>query len=47
MLSNNFIALIITFAAAIAWLRINDFAANRGKSRRTPNEDIVTYTGFE
>ena len=30
MLSNNFIALIITFAAAIAWLRINDFAAHRG-----------------
>jgi len=30
MLSNNFIALIITFAAAITWLRINDFAAHRG-----------------
>lgn len=30
MLSNNFIALFITFAAAIAWLRLNDFAAQRG-----------------
>ncbi len=30
MLSNNFIALIITFAAAITWLRLNDFAAHRG-----------------
>ena len=30
MLSNNFIALILTFAAAIAWLRINDFAAHKG-----------------
>ena len=30
MLSNNFIALIITFIAAVAWLRINDFAAHRG-----------------
>ena len=30
MLSNNFIALIITFAAAIFWLRLNDFAADRG-----------------
>ena len=30
MLSNNLLALIITFLAAIAWLRINDFAAHRG-----------------
>jgi phytol kinase len=30
MLSNNLIALIITFTAAIAWLRLNDFAAQRG-----------------
>jgi phytol kinase len=30
MLPNNFIALVITFVAAIAWLRINDFAAHRG-----------------
>ena len=30
MLSNNYLALFITFAAAIAWLRINDFAAHRG-----------------
>jgi len=30
MLNNNFIALIITFAVALTWLRINDFAAHRG-----------------
>ncbi|MFH1634546.1 MAG: phosphatidate cytidylyltransferase [Chloroflexota bacterium] len=30
MLSNNFLALIITFAAALVWLRVNDFAAHRG-----------------
>ena len=30
MLNNNFIALIITFAAALLWLRLNDFAAHRG-----------------
>jgi phytol kinase len=30
MINNNFIALIITFAVALAWLRINDFAAHRG-----------------
>ena len=29
MLSNNFIALIITFFSAIAWLRLNDFAAHK------------------
>ena len=30
MFSNNFVALIITFLLAFAWLRINDFAAHRG-----------------
>jgi len=30
MLSSNFIALVITFIFALAWLRINDFAAHRG-----------------
>ncbi|MBM3144446.1 MAG: phosphatidate cytidylyltransferase [Chloroflexi bacterium] len=30
MLSNNFLALVITFAAALIWLRLNDFAAHRG-----------------
>jgi phytol kinase len=30
MLSNNFLALVITFAVALAWLRLNDFAAQRG-----------------
>ena len=30
MLSNNILALIITFVVALAWLRINDFLAHRG-----------------
>jgi len=30
MLNNNLFALVITFAVALAWLRINDFAAHRG-----------------
>jgi phytol kinase len=30
MLSSNFIALVITLITALAWLRINDFAAHRG-----------------
>ncbi len=30
MLSNNFLALVITFAASLIWLRLNDFAAHRG-----------------
>lgn len=30
MLSSNWLALLITFAVALAWLRINDFAAQRG-----------------
>lgn len=30
MLNNNFLATIITFAVALAWLRINDFTAHRG-----------------
>lgn len=30
MLSNNFVALILTALCAIAWLRLNDFAAHRG-----------------
>ena len=30
MLSNTIVALLITFGAAIIWLRINDFAAHRG-----------------
>jgi phytol kinase len=30
MLNNNIFALIITFIAALAWLRINDFFAHRG-----------------
>lgn len=30
MLKNNIFALIITFAASLLWLRINDYAAHRG-----------------
>ncbi|MBE9473719.1 MAG: phosphatidate cytidylyltransferase [Chloroflexi bacterium] len=30
MLSNDFFALIITFAISLIWLRINDFAAHKG-----------------
>jgi phytol kinase len=30
MLTNNFLALIITFAVALCWLRLNDFMAHRG-----------------
>jgi len=30
MLSNNLYALVITLFAALAWLRLNDFAAHRG-----------------
>jgi phytol kinase len=30
MLTNNIVALIITLALALAWLRLNDFAAHRG-----------------
>jgi phytol kinase len=30
MLNNNFIALIITFAVALGWLRVNDYVAHRG-----------------
>ncbi|OGO32294.1 MAG: phosphatidate cytidylyltransferase [Chloroflexi bacterium RBG_16_54_18] len=30
MLTSNWLALLITFAVALTWLRINDFAAQRG-----------------
>ena len=30
MLSNDFLALIITFALSLIWLRINDFSAHKG-----------------
>jgi phytol kinase len=30
MLTNNLIALLITFLVALTWLRLNDFAAHRG-----------------
>lgn len=30
MLNSNFISLLITFAVALLWLRINDYAAHRG-----------------
>lgn len=30
MLPNNILAVVVTFALSLAWLRINDFAAHRG-----------------
>lgn len=30
MLNNNLLALVVTFAVALTWLRLNDFAAARG-----------------
>ncbi len=30
MLSNNYIALLLTFAAAVLWVRVNEFAAHQG-----------------
>jgi phytol kinase len=30
MLNNNFLALIVTFAVALVWLRLNDYMAHRG-----------------
>ena len=30
MIGNNWIALVLTFALALAWLRLNDFLAHRG-----------------
>jgi phytol kinase len=30
MLTNNFLALVITFALSLIWLRLNDFAAQQG-----------------
>jgi phytol kinase len=30
MLSSNFVALLVTFAISLIWLRLNDFAAHRG-----------------
>jgi phytol kinase len=30
MLPNNLLAVVVTFALSLAWLRINDFAAHRG-----------------
>ena len=46
MLSSNFIALVITFIIALAWLRINDFAAHRGWiSSRVSRKIIHMGTG--
>lgn len=30
MLANNFLALVLTFAAAVIWVRINEYAAHQG-----------------
>lgn len=46
MLTNNWLALFITFVVALAWLRINDFAAHRGYiSSRLSRKIIHTGTG--
>ncbi len=43
---NNIIALIVTFAVALAWLRLNDFFATRGwVSSRTSRKFIHIGTG--
>ncbi|KAA3648671.1 MAG: phosphatidate cytidylyltransferase [Chloroflexi bacterium] len=41
MLNNNVIAAIITLFAALAWLRINDFAAHRGWIRSQVSRKII------
>jgi phytol kinase len=46
MLNNNILALVITFAAALIWLRLNDFAAHRGLiSSRLSRKIIHMGTG--
>ncbi|NPA93009.1 MAG: phosphatidate cytidylyltransferase [Chloroflexi bacterium] len=46
MLHNNFLALIVTFAVSLLWLRINDFAAARGwVSSRLSRKIIHIGTG--
>lgn len=46
MIGNNWIALIITFAISIAWLRINDYFAHKGWiSRRLSRKIIHIGTG--
>ncbi len=41
MLNNNFIALVVTFAAALTWLRLNDFAAHRGWVSSSVSRKII------
>jgi phytol kinase len=41
MINNNLIALIITFAIAIAWLRLNDFLAHRGITSSQLSRKII------
>ncbi len=46
MLHNNFLALIVTFAISLLWLRVNDFAAARGwVSSRLSRKIIHIGTG--
>lgn len=46
MLGSNLIALIVTFALSLAWLRLNDFAAHRGwVSSRLSRKIIHIGTG--
>lgn len=41
MLSNNWIALLITFLVALGWLRLNDFAAQRGWIERRLSRKLI------
>lgn len=41
MLANDLLAFIITFALALAWLRLNDFAAQRGWVSSTLSRKII------
>ncbi|MCJ7702110.1 MAG: phosphatidate cytidylyltransferase, partial [Anaerolineales bacterium] len=46
MLNNNILALLITFGAAVIWLRINNFAAQKGwLSSHTSRKIIHMGTG--
>jgi phytol kinase len=44
MIGNNYIALVITLGLAVAWLRINDFAAQRGWISSALSRKII-HTG--
>jgi phytol kinase len=41
MIQNNWVALLITFFVALAWLRLNDFAAQRGRVESRLSRKII------